>query len=307
MKRILWLVLLASAMVPAAYGCDVCGCSASNQYLGILPRANLNFIGFQYQYNSFKSDHPSLFENRPNERGKDDYNTFQLWGRYNIGKRLQVFAFLPYRLNVHRQDDSLRSVSSGLGDVSLLVNAVIIKEDATDHKWKHQLLAGGGVKAPTGRYTGISALDRQGLPNMQPGTGSWDFMINANYTVKRNSIGANADLAYTMTLPNGENYKYGNRLNAGLLAFYAIKAKNATILPQAGLRYEYTLHDYDNYPRRWLNEQSGGYMCFATLGIQAYYNQLGARVTCQLPVAQYYGSGYVTARQKIDAGIFFLF
>lgn len=306
MKRIIGLVLLAPAMVTTVHACDVCGCSASNQYLGILPNASQHFIGLQYQYNSFKSNHPSLFENRPDEQGRDDYNTLQLWGRYNIGKRIQAFAFLPYRLNVHRED-SVRTQTAGIGDISFLVNAVIIKEDATNHNWKHQLLAGGGVKLPTGKYAGITALDRQGLPNMQAGTGSWDFLVNANYTVRHNKIGANLDAAYTITLPNSEDYKYGNRFNAGLLGFYTLKAGKATLLPQAGLRYEYTLHDYDNYTRRWLNEQSGGYLCFATAGIQAYYDRFGARLIYQLPVAQDYGAGYVTAQHKIDAGIFFLF
>ena len=306
MRKIICLTLLASAMVTSAYACDVCGCSASNQYLGILPKANLNFIGFQYQYNSFTSDHPSLFEHRPNEHGKDYYNTFQIWGRYNVCNRLQLFAFVPYRYNIQLLDTA-STISSGLGDVSILANAVLIKEDATGDGWQQQLLAGGGIKLPTGKYTGITAMDKQGLPNMQPGTGSWDFIINSNYTVRRKSVGMNVDAAYTITMPNSESYKYGNRINAGVLGFYAIKRKAMTILPQAGIRYEYTLHDYDNFDRRWLNEQSGGYMCFATAGVQAYYKQLGLRLTYQIPVSQQYATGYVTATQKVDAGVFFLF
>lgn len=305
MKKIIGLMLLASAVFTSARACDVCGCSASNQYLGILPKANLNFIGFQYQFSSYTSDHPSLFENQPNEKGKDYYNTYQLWGRYNIGSRLQVFAFLPYRYNIQHQDATTTS-TSGLGDISFLANAVILKEK-DGQAWQQQLLAGGGIKTPTGKYSGISATDKQGLPNMQPGTGSVDFIVNSNYTLRREAIGVNVDAAYTITLPNSESYKYGNRANAGLLGFYAIKKKDFTILPQLGVRYEYTLHDYDNYDRKWLNEQSGGYMCFGSAGIQAYYKKLGLRLTYQMPISQHYGAGYVTAKQKLDAGIFFLF
>lgn len=306
MKKTFSLMLTAWAMVTSAYACDVCGCSASNQYLGILPGANLNFIGFQYQYNSFTSNHPSLFEHQPDEHSTDHYNTFQLWGRYNAGRRLQLFAFVPYRYNI-QQTDSAATRSSGAGDVSFLANAVLIKERAAANGWQQQLLAGGGLKLPTGRYTGITALDKQGLPNMQPGTGSWDFIVNSNYTLRHKSVGVNMDAAYTMTLPNAERYKYGNRLNAGILGFYALKRGAVSLLPQAGVRYEYTLHDYDNYDRKWLNEQSGGYMCFATAGVQAYYKQLGLRLTYQLPVSQHYAGGYVTAKQKVDAGVFFLF
>lgn len=299
-------MLLASAMVTSARACDVCGCSASNQYLGILPKANLNFIGFQYQFSSYTSDHPSLYENQPNDKGKDYYNTYQLWGRYNLGSRLQLFAFVPYRNNI-QQEDTISTSSSGLGDISFLANAVILKENAESEGWQQQLLAGGGIKIPTGKYTGVSSTDKQGLPNMQPGTGSVDFIVNSNYTLRKKAFGVNLDAAYTITLPNSEKYKYGNRANAGVLGFYAIKGKEVTILPQVGVRYEYTLHDYDNYDRKWLNEQSGGYMCFASAGVQAYYKKLGLRLTYQIPVSQDYGSGYVTAKQKVDAGIFFLF
>ena len=142
---------------------------------------------------------------------------------------------------------------------------------------------------------------------MQPGTGSWDFMVNANYTLSHRKVGLNADAAYTFTTVNKESYKYGNRFNAGLIAFYSLKVKSVNIIPQAGLRYDYTLHDYDNYDRKWLNDQSGGYMCFASAGVQAYYKKTGARFTYQLPLSQHYGAGYVTAQQKLDAGIFLLF
>lgn len=285
-------------------GCDVCGCSASNQYLGILPEYNYNFISLQYEYNGFTSSHPSLYEGRPYENAKDYYHTLQLWGRYNIGKRYQVFAFVPYHSNAEKADSN-NSSNSGIGDVSVLVNRVFIKTDTG--KWQHQLLAGGGIKAPTGKYTGISTLDKLGLPNMQPGTGSWDFILNANYTVRRGKSGANIDAAYTFTTPNGDNFKYGNRLNVGALAFHSMQAKSFSIVPQAGLRYEYALHDYDNYSKKWLNEQSGGYILYAAAGVQAYYKKLGLRVTYQLPVSQDYSGGYVTAKQKFETGVFLLF
>ncbi|MBS1645339.1 MAG: hypothetical protein JST36_09905 [Bacteroidetes bacterium] len=306
MKKIVFSLLLFVTTGISANACDVCGCSASNQYLGILPKANFNFIGLQYQFSHYSSDHPSMFENHPNEQGKDYYHTLQVWGRYNIGSRVQVFAFVPYRYNV-QEENGQRTTNSGLSDLSLLANVLLLKETDEAASWQHQLLAGGGIKLPTGKYSGISSADKQGLPNMQPGTGSVDFLVNTNYTLRKEAIGLNVDAAYTITLPNRDQYKYGNRANAGAMGFYSIKKGEFTLLPQAGVRFEYALHDYDNYERKWLNEQSGGYMCFAAAGLQAYYKQIGLRVNYQLPISQYYGAGYVTALQKVDAGIFFLF
>jgi len=304
-KYILGSLLLISSMQSRA--CDVCGCSASNQYLGILPQTYWNFAGLQYEYGSFSSTHPSLFEGKPNEHSNDYYNTVQAWARYNIGRRLQVFLFVPYHYNIDHAD-GMRSSSSGLGDISLLVNRIMIKDKGAAAGWGQQLIAGGGLKLPTGRNTGITAPDRLGLPNIQPGTGSWDFIMNANYTVRYNKQGLNLDCAYTFTTANKDNFKYGNRFNAGLMGYYSLKFKNGfTLLPQLGARYQYTLHDYDNYSKKWLNEQSGGYLCYGDAGLQVWYRQFGLRLNYQLPISQCYGAGYVDANAKTEAGIFLLF
>ena len=284
--------------------CDATGCSAGNQYLGILPGQEYNFIGFQYNGSYFSGSYPSLYENQPYQHSTDAYRTFQLWGRYNIGRHYQVFAFIPYQYNSHNED-STHFTSSGLGDASLLVNRIFIKTE--NRKLNHLLQAGAGIKLPTGAHTGLSQLDKEGLPNMQPGTGSADVVTNANYTMRYKKLGVNMDGAYTFTMPNRENYKYGNRLSMGINGFYPISTVQFSLLPQAGLRYEYTLHDYDNYSRKWLNESSGGYICYASAGIQAYIKKTGFSFTCQLPVSQYYGSGYVTAKVKVETGIFLLF
>ncbi len=305
MKKVLTIFLLALALNASA--CDVCGCSASNQYLGILPQFHWNFAGIQYLHGSFSSTHPSLFEGWPDEHAQDHYNTFQAWGRYNVGRRFQVFAFVPYHYNIDHADTAT-STSSGLGDISFLVNRIMLQDKGKADGWGQQLIAGGGVKLPTGRHNGITTPDRLGLPNLQPGTGSWDFIVNANYTLRYKKQGLNLDGAYTFTTVNKDNFKYGNRLNAGLLWFYGCRLKHGiSMLPQGGLRYEYTLHDYDNYSKKWLNEQSGGYLCYGDLGLQAYYKRVGLRLSYQLPLGQYYGSGYVTAKQKSEAGVFILF
>lgn len=288
------------------YACDVCGCSASNQYLGILPQFYNHFIGFQYQYRSFNSIHPSPSINQPDEHSQEYYNAMQLWGRYYLGNRYQFFGFVPYHTNIQKADGGQIN-NSGIGDISFLANAVIIKADSSHGSWKHSWLAGGGIKLPTGKYTGITSLDREGLPNMQAGTGSFDFIVNSNYTVRYKMGGINLDAAYTLTTANSENYKYGNRLNAGLLAFYWLQKKSVSILPQVGFRYEYTLHDYDNYDKKWLNDQTGGYQSFATIGAQVYRKKMGIHFTYNIPVSQFYAAGYVTVKQRLEAGVLLLF
>ncbi len=299
-----FLLPFALLMGSVASACDLCGCSASNQYLGILPGQQWNFIGIQYQYNAFTGLFPSPFENKPKVHSTSEYQTMQLWGRYALGKRYQAFVFIPYQYNVYKQD-SVNVARSGIGDVTLMVNRVAM--DKQTGGWQQLLYAGVGVKLPTGKHDGMSVTDKSGLPNMQPGTGSTDIMVNANYTLRHSKYGLNADGAYTFTTSNKDDYKYGNTASAGLTGFYTKAWSDITVMPQLGVRYEYALHDYDNYTRKWLNEQSGGYMCFMSAGVQVFYKQIGFKATWQLPVSQRYSAGNVTTGQKAEAGIFLLF
>jgi len=304
MKRIVFMMAVAVVVCGAARACDVCGCAASSQYIGLLPNYNRNFIGLQQQFSDFSGNYPSAYIGKPDDQVRDRYNTFQLWGRYGIGQHYQVFAFVPYQYN-NRNIDGAKTTNSGIGDVSFLVNRIIINDE--HKKWNQSLTAGAGMKLPTGKYTDISIADNRELPNIQPGTGSWDFMTNANYTLKHNRAGVNIDGSYTITTANKYSYKYGNRLNSGLACFYSFELKKLSIIPQAGVRYEYALNDYDNYSKKWLNEESGGYLLFATAGAQVYYKRFGGRLTYQLPVSQHYGGGDITAIKKMETSIFFLF
>ncbi len=293
--------------LPAAFAsaCTVCGCSASNQYLGILPQFHKHFVGLQYQHRSFQSEHPGHGE-QGSTYSNEQYSTVQVWGRYNLSNRVQLFGFMPYSSNIKKESGSNTRIS-GLGDITLLANyRLLINEDPTS-KWQQNLQAGGGIKLQTGAYDKNATFNENGLPNMQPGTNSWDFILNANYTLRRNNIGINADASYTITTPNTVNYKFGNRISTGLLAFYWLEKNNLTLLPQAGLRIDLAGSDYDHYRNGWKNDMSGGSQLYATLGIQTFYKRLGAQIMYHHPVYQHYASGLVNTKFKSEAGIFLLF
>jgi hypothetical protein len=297
------LSLLLLAGTPEIYACDVCGCSSVSQSLGLLPQFSGHFAGIQYLYATSVSNHPGLLEKDPPEHAAQYFNTVQAWGRYQLSRKFQLFAFVPYVYNVNN-DGSSRSVS-GIGDVSVSLNTVVLQSERQGSK--QILLAGAGIKLPTGAYTGIAATDRDGLPNMQAGTGSTDLLLNANYTFKGRGLGFNLDASGVITTANSSGYKYGNKFAAGALAFYWLEWRHFRLVPQAGFRQEYTLHDYDNYKRRWLNEQSGGYVGFVSAGTQAYYRNWGLKAMIHLPVAQDYATGMVRVQPRIESGIFFLF
>ena len=301
----LMMVLLGAVAFPAA-ACDVCGCSGSNQYMGILPQFYRHFIGLQYQYRTFSSEHIPFRAGDEPEHSTEQYQTIQLMGRYYISKRIQLLAFLPYHIN-RKDEDGVISHSNGIGDASILANTEILNTKDADATMQQKLFAGGGLKLPTGHHDALASTGTDGLPNMQPGTGSWDFLANVNYTIRRKGIGANADITYTQTTPNHESYKYGNRLSVGVTGFYWWQRKYVRLLPQAGLRYNYAATDWDNYSKGWINDVSGGHQLFSAVGTQAYYKMWGVQLLWYQPLEQHYAQGLVTAGAHTEATFFFLF
>ena len=298
------LSLMATCSALQAIACDVCGSVSGSQTLGLLPQFSKHFAGLQYQYSSSESSHPSIFEGKPDEKSSQTYTTAQVWGRYQIANSIQLFGFLPYIRNVNNEASQMTN-NNGLGDATLMANfSVPIPENK---KWKRLLLAGAGIKLPTGKYTGISNSERNGLPGLQTGTGSWDFPINVNYTQKAAKWGYNFDASYLLTTANKEQYKFGNRLNTAVMAFYWVEKKSFKIVPQAGLRCEYSLHDYDNYRKKWLNEKTGGTMCFVGAGTQIFYKKMGFKAAIHIPVYQNFAAGYVHSNARIEGGLFLLF
>ncbi len=304
MKYTIGCVLLIVCMLHVSKACDVCGASSSGQGLGLLPQMNRHFAGIQYQYVELHSRHVPLSELKPVTYSNEYYRTAQLWGRYCIGDRWQLFVFAPYRFNnsTHLQGNS----ANGVGDISILVNYVLVPNSDSYGVIQHRLQAGTGIKLPTGKYTGISEQDKRGLPNMQPGSGAFDIPFNTNYTLQYRSIGLNTDVSYVLTTAGADGYKYGNKLNVQLNSFYRTKYRSVILLPMVGLRAEHSGHDYDNYTKKWQNQQSGGYILSYVAGMQLYIKQIGVQLQYSRPCAQYYSVGNINAVQRLDTGLMIL-
>lgn len=306
MKQIICYVLLTLSS-SIAYACDVCSASSGNQSLGLLPQMYRHFVGIQYQSYHIESISKPLSDTKPIVNANERYQTMQIWGRYCIGKKWQLFAFVPYKLNTYKTASTILR-SQGIGDISVLVNYAILQTpDSATNALQHRLQGGVGIKAPTGSFAGITERELSGLPNIQPGTGSWDIPVNINYTVRHESIGVNVDAAYNITTASTDKYKYGNKLTSQLTGFYWLNTGFISILPQLSANLEHMLHDYDNYNKKWLNEQTGGTIISARAGVQMYYKKIGAQLTYTQPVWQVSNGDNITAINRLDVGLLFLF
>lgn len=287
-----------------AMACDVCGASGSSNSIGLLPQYYNHFAGLQYQYRNYNTTHPAVHEGTQGAGSTEHFQNAMLWAGVKLQKRIQVFAYIPYQYNTQYTGSS-KAIYDGMGDISIIGVASVLKTQyGTSKDISHTLMAGGGVKAPTGK---CGMADTDSMMNMLPGTGSWDFSANANYILGYRNAGIQTEASYTITTANTQHYKFGNKLSVNMQLFYRYRTGAVTLIPQAGVKLDYRLHDYTNYSRKWLDEQTGGYMAYATAGVQLFYKKAGLQLAYAIPVSQQYAMGYVRMKQQVDLGLLFIF
>lgn len=300
-----WLLLLP---VLSSQACDICGCSAQSTSLGFLPGENNHFVGFRYHHRRFFSEHPPVYAAAGESDTRDVFHTYEWWGRWAPHRRLHIFAFVPVNHAVMNGDD-YRSIMAGVGDISLLANVLLLDEsqNGIGGRFSQNLLVGGGVKSPTGSFGAIDAERQLILPNMQPGTGSWDYLFVLNYRVKTGSYGLNINASYRYNTPNEQRYQFGNQKLITVDGFRTIETEKWLFIPQIGARAEWIGQDYSNASRGDLNPYSGGHFAFASAALDVYRSNWGLTARADLPVAQHFAQGYIQQRLRFTVGIHLLF
>ena len=281
--RTLLLAVALLAFAPGAAACDVCGCSIGGNYFGILPQFHRHFIGLRWSaetsYTALSAD--ALRAGR--FHSTEQFRSYDLMARFYPFRRWQTLVLAPYR-DFSQTENGKTTRVRGLGDVSVLVNYLLWDTgDSLRHRWQQTLSLGGGLKLPSGKHH-LPAADGSPLnPNVQPGTGSTDFLVSAAYTVRRGAWGISTDLLGRLTTPNDQQYRFGHRLSGSLKGFYWAPWRKLNLLPNAGVFADAAQANRDGDARL---EGSEGLSTFATLGLDAYAGHWSAGFSFQPPIWQ---------------------
>lgn len=303
--RTLLLTVALLAMGAAASACDVCGCSIGGNYFGILPQFQRHFVGLRWSEQSFRSAHSQSAAQSGHFDSDEHFRTVDVLGRFYPTRRLQVLTLVPYH-DFRRTESGVLTQVQGLGDVSVLGNYILLNTgDSLRRRWQHTLTLGGGVKIPTGQHQLRSDDGAVLLPNLQPGSGSTDFMLSATYTLRRGAWGMNADLLARLNTANKQAYRFGHRLSGSAKIFYWKNLRRAlTLLPNAGVFADAAQPNRDG---RYDADATGGFITLATAGLDVYAGRFSTGFTFQQPVYQHLGEGKTQASARWMATLNYIF
>lgn len=237
------------------FACDTCGC-----FMGITPYDNVSSFGIFYRYRSYNgyfgqnqqffpsrssffppANQTSLTSGEPNGTYGDYeiYRTTEIRGRYFLSKRIEFNAVIPYLSNSQKYDNQNATIF-GLGDINIYSGYHLINK-VNQKVWNQRLIVGAGIKFATGKHqfkaTDGSAYD---MP-FQPGTGTTDAFVYANYTLGFKSYGLSINGSYKLNGQNSEKESLANSTTNFLSIFKQMSlSKSVKIIPSLQASYEYS-------------------------------------------------------------------
>ncbi len=259
----LWLIGIS-----AAKACDICGCGVGSYYLGILPEYSQRFAGLRYQFKTL-STHLGPDGQATPLSTEEVYQSAELWGGWNFGKRWRVLSIVPYHF-IQKENQRDRGRKNGPGDIALMGYYKVF-----DHMGMAQgkllvqsFWVGGGVKLPTGRYESGNRQAGTQDPNIfQLGTKSTDMSLHLAYDIRWNDLGLNLNANYKMNTANSDQYRYGNKWTMNGLVYHKFRVfRQFTLAPNAGILYETAARDVEE--KQFEVAVSGGYSLSAVAGIE---------------------------------------
>ena len=294
MKFFLIVSILFISALQRSTACEICGCSVGNYYIGLLPQFKTHFIGFRYHYNKFNT----RLVSDPSQYSKDFYQTVEIWGGWNIGKRIQVLTFVPFNFN-HQVSDEGTTNLHGIGDAMILANYKLFDINSKTNNGKNvnqQLWIGGGLKLPTGKFE-IEANDPDvaSMANMQLGSGTTDILVNGMYNIRTGNIGITTQTNYKISGTNKDGFRFGNKFSASSFVSYGFNSKATMISPNFGLLYQNTC---ESKLQNSKVDLTGGSLLQSALGVEFGFNKVSIGANVQLPIAQNFAEDQTQQKVK---------
>ncbi len=307
MNRLLCIILIALYNT-LAYGQTCCSAGAPiNAAFGIINNGNNQLIlNLDYTFvnvNRLVSD-SEILQNDPRNRSGQ---YILLKAGYSISDRWSISSIIPY-ISQSRNTFSQSESNHGIGDISILGQYEIIPQ---------KLSFGAGIQLPSGNTKGTNSSGLISSPDMQSGSGTWDFIATIQWTENHfliPNLQQNFSFAakYNGTNNNfgdpqgvlGRQFKFGDEYSSKINWSYLLLLGDWFVIPNIGLNYNYNTRNKEQGTDA---SNSGGHWINLPLGIQFQPEEkfiFGAKA--MLPIIQKLNGLQITTKFSFGFSITYL-
>jgi hypothetical protein len=274
----------------------VCGASNSIAGFGTYSIGNRTSIGLNYQFKTYSSNHPALFNEIP-ESSKELFQRFEIKSQLRLSKRFQLVVSVPISSN--KQERTMHSQTVvGFGDATLGLNYFLKNSYDSVQKRRFQWIVGGGIKIPTGKFQHPDSSDFM----LYGGSGSIDFNLNNLIYFQKRNWTLVWESSVLIRTRNKYNYQAGNNLSSSFLVNRKLNQWGI----YTGIQWNITGKDYMN---RKLIEGSPtvGSILSNLWGITYQFKSFLIQGAYHIPIHQKLGNGYTHQKQAFTLSINYFF
>ena len=290
MKKLFFAVLFTGAAFNS-FACDVCGSGVSNYNPFLFPHLAKSHINLSYFRRSFNEIHEG------HKTGSQHYQSLVVGGQYSLTKKIQVTAFVPIQLNQLNTQEGLVQ-SNGLGDIIILANYKLLDKRGTI---RHNILVGGGIKLPTGKFSPVKSNGTQQA--FQIGSGSVDYLINGSYRATYKKWVFSAMGSYKYNTPNSQRFRFGDVLTTGITTAYRVEKGSISLTPYLQIIGEQQMQ---NAHKNVLQHTTGGKALYTGAGLDVNTRVVAMGFIYQLVPAQNLQKGMLLAQPRLSAHVSFM-
>jgi hypothetical protein len=305
LKRFLLFSFILNLVSFNLYSCDICGCAAGTNYLGVLPQFDRNLAGLRFQYS--RAIHP-IGNYNTNDRSsqvlEDRFYSTEVWLRYYLSEKWQLFVNVPYGVNQRLETNRITTIQ-GIGDIRMNLNYTLVDYgDSITRDWKNLLLVGAGVGLPTGKYQQRDDAQLMLPALFQIGTGAFSYQVNLNHTIRYRTWGLNTWAMYRFRGENELSYDFGNHASFTSTLFYWGEYEKGYYMPNLGIGYD---HFGQDYQYDVIKSETGGDLWNLNVGFDLYFGKFLLNAFAQFPIVQNIPGAQPANSGSAGAGISYFF
>lgn len=249
MRRFILLsvfIFILSINCKMAAACESCGCALSRICTETRKAAEFNpwVVDFTFEQQNW-DEIPAEEAHELHHDGRHVHDkTHEEFYHFGIGshptKRITVFLEIPYvvreQINVHSHEElGQKEQSDGFGDLKLTGVYRLISHD------KSFLGPVAGVKFPTGQTNEKAEDGEEFEPELQPGSGSFDYIAGAAFRYDIACFCIRGNSLYTLKTEGDHDFEFGDLWTSYIFVNYLVNPNSPRFKIRPGIDFNFQI------------------------------------------------------------------